>query len=237
MSTEISPSSATDTPTVREQSASSRRSKSQAALGPVSEELDSILWRLKSRQAETHFLAVGIAGCDRKVGASTIARGLALQAGRQSARRVLLIETHADSKRRRRQPESRAGLCQIVVGDLAPLECPVASSMENVDILPSGGALDSTSGIEDRFVSDMFHQYSEHYDAVVVDLPTGGKLKSALPLARRLEAVLLVVCGESSSQTRAQEVVSLLAQDGVPVVGTVLNRYRSYVPRWLSRWF
>ena len=176
---------------------------------------------------------MGICGTENKAGTSTIARGLATLLGQQTAGRVLLIDASAKAKRKSAQS---SGLECILSGAVAPLECPLTPLNENVDLLPSGNLHDSTCLVEDRLVSDMLEQFSDHYDAIVVDLPAGNELKSALPLAKQLPGVLLVVRSEASKQTQAQEVAHLLAEDGVEILGTVLNGYRDFVPKWLRKW-
>ena len=53
-------------------------------------------------------------------------------------------------------------------------------------------------------------------------------------LARRLDEVLLVVRAERSRRQAIERVADRLIEDGLPMAGAVLNRRRTYLPRWLA---
>jgi protein-tyrosine kinase len=71
---------------------------------------------------------------------------------------------------------------------------------------------------------------------VVVDLPEASKLGPSLFLARQCDGVVLVAEADRTRRGDAEGAVQQLKLDGVPLIGSVLNRKRSYVPAWLERW-
>jgi Mrp family chromosome partitioning ATPase len=85
-------------------------------------------------------------------------------------------------------------------------------------------------------VNALLAEAGADHNLILFDLPAADQLHQALLVAKRLDQVLLVVRAESTRQRDAQKVVDRLVDDGVPLTGAVLNRQRSYVPRWLQRW-
>ena len=200
---------------------------------------DTILWRLNSQKPADTTLAVGLVGCQARVGVTTIAANLAIQAGSELAQRVLLIDAncHSPSLHKIFRVANERGLLDILSGDLSPRECEPKPVDENVDLLPIGNMSDSNGlGLQNQMAAEMLEFFRAEYELVIVDLPSAEKLSKALPLAKVLDSVLLVAQSESTKQHDAQRALRRLEEDGVEITGTLLNRHRNYLPRWLRRW-
>ncbi|NOY42223.1 MAG: CpsD/CapB family tyrosine-protein kinase [Planctomycetes bacterium] len=200
---------------------------------------DSILWRLSSRRSDEQTMAVGITGCKSKSGATTVATKLALHAGSQQVGRVLLIDANRNSPTMKKTlglaPNS--GLYDVLSGEVAPRECEPEQIAENVFVLSAGDVQSTADARVDRqLAAEMMEQFRLDYDLILVDLPPAKDLRSALPVAKSLDGVLLVTRSESVKQPEVQRIAQQLQQDNVELWGAVLNRHREYVPRWLQKW-
>ncbi len=199
----------------------------------------SILWRLSSRQPDEQTMAVGITGCKSKSGTTTVAIKLALHAGSQQVGRVLLIDANANSLAMKKMLDlaPNSGLYDILSGEIAPRECEPEQIAENVFVLAGGDRMATAETRVDRqLAGEMIEQFRSDYDLILVDLPTAKDLRSALPVAKSLDGVLLITRSESVKQPDIQRIAQQLQQDNIELWGTVLNRHREYVPRWLQKW-
>lgn len=217
--------------------ASRTRPASKRPTSPGLKAIDSILWRLQARGAGEQSLVLGVTGCGAGAGATTVATNLALAVGRQQPRRVLLIDATGSLRRNRKRGSGEPGLWDILSGDVSPRECEPAAIAENVFALGPGAQAGNVGRVNLQLVAEMLDEFRSQYHAVIVDLPPADYLGSALPLAKQLPGVLLVVRSEKTSRPEAQRALEHLAEDGVPVHGTVLNQHRSHVPSWLRQWF
>lgn len=201
---------------------------------------DAILWRIDSKSFANDTVAVGLTGCSRKSGASTIATNLALLASSSHhSGRVLLIDANWELPGLKKTFELAPshGLYDILAGETSPRECEPQPVSEYLDILCRGKYDEEYPvHIQPKLVDDMLADYKTQYNLILVDLPSAAELRCALPLARKLDGTLLVTRFESVKQPQAQRVLRGLTDDGVEVWGSVLNRHREYVPRWLRRW-
>lgn len=200
---------------------------------------DTILWRLTSRRAAEQTMAVGITGCKSKSGTTTVAVKLALHAGSQQVGRVLLIDANWNSPTMKKMLNlaPNSGLYDILSGEVAPRECEPEQIAENVFVLSGGdGKATADARVDRQLAAEMMEQFRSDYDLILVDLPTAKDLRSALPVAKSLDGVLLVTRSESVKQPEVQRIAQQLQQDNIELWGTVLNRHREYVPRWLQKW-
>ncbi len=211
---------------------------------------ESILWRIDAKCQANETMAIGVIGCRGKSGSTTIAANLALHASDQHSGRVLLIDANwpnaVRSKPNRQRPglqnmfdlPHEAGLYDILSGDLSPRECQPQQVSENLDLLCRGKwGEDQPAHVRQEFVEEMLSEYKMDYRLIFVDLPTAEDLRSALPVARQLDGSLLVTRFEAIKQPQALRALRRLQEDGVDIWGSILNRHREYVPKWLRNWF
>ena len=110
-------------------------------LGPFHKEYESLLRRLKLAADSSDALqTVGVISCSRSNGATTIAANLAIQAGRSSTGRVLLIDANVERPSVHRDfcVELSPGLVDVLGQRVSPQDCIQESPVENVWVLPSG---------------------------------------------------------------------------------------------------
>ncbi|MEM8945685.1 MAG: CpsD/CapB family tyrosine-protein kinase [Planctomycetota bacterium] len=197
---------------------------------------ESILWRIDAKSVNNETMAVGIVGCQRKSGSTTIASNLAMQASNQQRGRVLLIDANWRPPGVLKSfdlPET-TGLYDILSGEVSPRECEPLSVTENLDVMCRGKwDEEQPAHVRQEMVDEMLNDLKTEYCLILVDLPPAEDLRSALPLARRLDGSLLVARFESLKQPQARRSLQRLQECGVAVWGSILNRYREYVPKWL----
>ena len=207
----------------------------------VQEVYESILWRIDAKCQANETLTVGLTGCLRKSGSSSIAANLAVHASEQQRGRVLLIDANWVNAKERLPGLQKmfdlpreAGLYDILSGDISPRECEPQAVAENLDVLCRGKwAEDQPARVQQELIEEMLSEFKADYRLILVDLPAAEELRSALPVARQLDGTLLIARFEAVKQPLAQRVLRRLQEDGVTVWGSILNRHREYVPQWL----
>jgi Mrp family chromosome partitioning ATPase len=205
------------------------------------EPYDGLLWRLQARQsADTgRAMTLGLIGCERRVGVTTVAANLAVRASELQLGPVLLVETNYAAPRFGRMWKLSAGpgLAQLLSGEASYGDCLRPGPGPDLAVLPAGAVpRGQTSLWEQGGVEALLAEACTDYRLVVFDLPAADDLREMLLVAKQLDQVLLVVRSESTRQRYAEKVADRLVEDGVPLSGAVLNRQRTYVPRWLRRW-
>jgi Mrp family chromosome partitioning ATPase len=73
-----------------------------------------------------------------------------------------------------------------------------------------------------------------NYRCVVLDLPPVHENGTALALASSLDGVVIIIESEKDHRAVVRHCLELLGEARVPVLGAVLNKFNTYVPRWLS---
>jgi Mrp family chromosome partitioning ATPase len=199
------------------------RERATAEKRAGSEPYDGLLWRLQARNA----------------GVTTVAANLALRAAELQLGPVLLVDaTPTGSWLVKKWGLSAGpGLAQLLSGEASYGECLQNGPAPQLEVLTAGTvARGQTSVLELGAVEALLAEACTDHRLVIVDLPAADQLNQMLLLARQLDQVLMIVRSESTRKGDAQRVGDRLLDDGVPLAGAVLNRHRSYVPRWLRRW-
>ena len=74
------------------------------------------------------------------------------------------------------------------------------------------------------------------YDYIIFDMPPVGQTSVTAKVARYMDMVLMVVESEKTDRDVAKRAGLLLAESNA-TVATVLNKQKTYVPRWLQQEF
>jgi len=80
---------------------------------------------------------------------------------------------------------------------------------------------------------ELWQPLRERYALIVIDAPSIEESHLGLALARHSDATVVVVQAERTRRRRVRQLVDLLRQAGAQLAGTVLNRRRTYAPRFL----
>jgi capsular exopolysaccharide synthesis family protein len=206
-----------------------------SALAPYCQALVNRL-ALGSGAVETPH-TLGVTSCARRAGVSTIASGLAeLVAG--GGQRVLLIDAHWQhpAQARRFGIGPAPGLWDLLVGDATANEAIARTAFENLCLLPSGGLASESLWLSSRgLLADLLTQWQERFDLIVLDFPPALLEEPTIAWTGLLDGVLLVVEAEQTEAAEANRAKQALIDCEARLLGAVLNKRRSYLPRWFRR--
>jgi Mrp family chromosome partitioning ATPase len=175
---------------------------------------------------------IGITSALRGEGVTTVTSGLAPTIARWSPREVLLIDANvSDPALSRQHGDPSPGLSEVCAGEYDVEAALRVTDDANLLLLPSGRECVCFLGAD-----ALLRQLSERFDYQLVDLPPLPQWHAALPLVAALDGVVLVVESERAARSALRETRTALERLGVPLLGAVLNKQHSYLPRWLRAW-
>ena len=166
--------------------------------------------------------------------------------------RVLLID--ADMRRPRLHHvfglENEVGLSELLL-QKTPLDLETmmgtcsATRIPGLSVLTSGGSRQSASSLLHSVrLAELVELARDQFDTVVIDTPPMVNLADARVVARLGDGLILVVRSGSTTRDAALLATSRLAEDGIPILGTILNfwnpkspgqaYYRSYYSGYYS---
>jgi capsular exopolysaccharide synthesis family protein len=171
-------------------------------------------------------------------GKSTVVSNLAL-AMAETNRRVLLID--ADLRRPRLHRIYRlantSGLSELLRGSAAFDTCPLEmlaqpSNVPGLHVLTAGGKPPDTTEIPPSTtllsslrLAELLERFRQEYDLVLIDTPPVLNAVDARLIGRICDGVVLVVRAGKTSRDAALTVRKRLSDDGIRIVGTVLNNW------------
>jgi Mrp family chromosome partitioning ATPase len=182
---------------------------------------------------------IGVASVQHGEGATTISRSLAVCLAEDFGQRVVLIEAN------QRSPSLRdmcglppgAGLSDVLSG-AASLEATLRMSRAagKMLVLPASQSPSmNVATLNGPPLRDLMAELFFYADALVFDLAPLLPYPDAIMLGRALDGIAVVMRAGRSTRTECAQAVSGLQGAGVPVLGAVLNRERSYLPRFMAR--
>ena len=164
-------------------------------------------------------------------GSSSIAHGYSQVAIQASDRRILMVDA--------RDPGPQEELPRptithaISTGKLVTQTAQLLGGGLYHNLLMSHGTQERTASLlkEPRF----WRSLTAEFDEVVIDTPAVSESQLGLVLASLVDGVVVVVEAEETSRSQVRKLVDDLRQFRANVLGTVLNKRRDYLPKWLYR--
>ena len=151
---------------------------------------------------------------------------------------VLLID--ADMRRPRLHNvfdvPNKIGLSELLLQKtpLESIELEAACSPTSIPglyVLPSGSSRHSASSlVHSARLPELLKLAREKFDTVVVDTPPMVNISDARVVARYADAVILVLRSASTTRDAALLAKRRFAEDGIPVLGTILNWWNPKTP-------
>ncbi|MCD9113507.1 MULTISPECIES: CpsD/CapB family tyrosine-protein kinase [Pseudomonas] len=171
-------------------------------------------------------------------GTSTSAMALAAQLAQMSNGRVLLVDASQSPHNLSHQLllQKERGFSDLLFNTLAPpllQDCVVQVSSLPFDVLPNGRLGHNADRLSPERLRPLFRQLAAQYRFVVIDADAVYSASDTLVISTQVDGVVLVVRGEDTRWEVAQAARQRLVQAGAKVVGSVFNRRKYYMPKWL----
>jgi MinD-like ATPase involved in chromosome partitioning or flagellar assembly len=170
-------------------------------------------------------------------GASTLAAGFAEAAAFQTGKHILLVDCNQTngsvaSIRPAAQSLIEAFNQNGAIHD-AVLPAPNSPGVALARLSATGGAF---FNIDLGDLGCLFDMAKEVFSVVVLDCPPPSEAPESLSLARCSDGTVLVVGSAAAPRSLVAATKRSIERFGGQIVGVVLNRHQSYIPRWLQRW-
>jgi len=171
-------------------------------------------------------------------GTSTSAMALAAQLAQMSNGRVLLVDASQSPRNLSQQLslQKERGFSDLLFNSLTPpllQDCVVQISSLPFDVLPNGRLGHNAERLSPERLRPLFRQLAAQYRFVVIDADAVYSATDTLVMSTQVDGVVLVVRGEDTRWEVAQAARQRLVQAGAKVVGSVFNRRKYYMPKWL----
>ncbi|UZE22030.1 CpsD/CapB family tyrosine-protein kinase [Pseudomonas sp. B21-056] len=171
-------------------------------------------------------------------GTSTSAMALAAQLAQMSSGRVLLVDASQSPRNLTQQLglHKERGFSDLLFNHLTPpllQDCVVQTSSLPFDVLPIGRLGRNAERLNPEQLRHLFRHLAAQYRFVVIDADAVYTASDTLVMSAQVDGVVLVVRGEDTRWEVAQATRQRLAQAGAKVVGSVFNRRKYYMPKWL----
>jgi Mrp family chromosome partitioning ATPase len=169
-------------------------------------------------------------------GTTYLCRTIALVLANDAARQVCIVDLNWASPSYWPNDEGlQAGIADVIRGTTDLDHAVLATGNPGLSVLRAGdvGPIERPALAHSPELDKILDELSETFDHVLLDLPAVHAASEALTLAERSRALALVV---NQGVTPDQQVQSALEElSGVPVIGVILNRSSSKVPRMIRR--
>jgi Mrp family chromosome partitioning ATPase len=180
---------------------------------------------------------IGITGCARGAGVSTVAFNLAVAAARADIGPVLFVDADVT-----KQPDRRItadsptwGLADALSSSADPMDCVVNLPVENLSFVAGHGCARHDELKFDPFkAAELLNEYKCQFKLVIVDIPAPTELNDSVYLAAHMDGVVLVVESELSDTRTALRTKQQLVDANANLLGAVLNKQQKHVPTWLD---
>jgi Mrp family chromosome partitioning ATPase len=216
-----------------------RKNRHTAALSGL---IDSVLHKLKTHSERgLGCLSVGVVSNRKRVGVSTVTHRLALQAAMNGEGNVLIVDVNGARPVQHRLcgVSPGPGLVDHLTAEVELDKCIQESAVPHLDVLVWGSKASSGFTATPVELKELFADLRSRYRYIFIDLPWMDENSGAasLPYAVMSDGAVIVLDGASSRETPTLELVELLEENGVKVIGAIMNRYAPSLPRWIRRWF
>lgn len=186
---------------------------------------NQLMWRWFESGKERRALA--IMSPESGDGRSFLAANLAVVFSQQH-QRTLLID--ADMRAPRQHQlfglENRAGLSAVLAGRSGQDAIQRVSSLVDLSVLSAGALAPNPSELLGRRAfGQLLGELAANYDVILIDTPASGEYSDAQLVASRAGAAVLVAHQNHSHLKKLRELLGLLSDARVHLVGTVLNEY------------
>jgi polysaccharide biosynthesis transport protein len=176
---------------------------------------------------------VGVCGCRKGSGVTTIAAGLAAALSQTDELKVLLVDMKNSNGRTHALRGRKAG-CNIfdALEQETRSDAMVAPNLYLASA-QSGSGQHPVITSPPHFTRAIPQMSASDYDYIVFDLPSVDQVSITPRLSKHMDLVLLVAESEKVNRSAVKKAGSLLLEF-TPNVSVIMNKTREYVPEFLS---
>jgi polysaccharide biosynthesis transport protein len=184
--------------------------------------LTSILF---SAQQTTHPRVLAISSANAGDGKTTVVSNLAIALA-QAGQRVLLIDGDMRLSRLHQifEIDHSAGLSEVLAGKTRMTVRE--TKVPNLFLLPAGTSGDGNLLFKPS-LSEHIKRLRTEFDMLLIDTPPMLQIPDARVLGRHADAMVLVIRAARTSRHAARLACARLADDGIPLLGTVLTDWNA----------
>lgn len=196
-----------------------------------------LYYAIEARRTSSVPLVVQFISAAGGSGASTVASGYARVAAESCAKPILYVDCNPKVRSKSRPSlteDSRPTLFDVYRGERSLSEA-LAPASDSKNLLWARLA----SGVRpilwfggDR-MQELLDMLRTSYPLIVLDTPSAEEPESAA-ISRYCDGTVLVVAAGRTKQPQVENARLMLERFGGQMVGLVLNRERSFLPRWLG---
>ncbi|MFJ3369539.1 CpsD/CapB family tyrosine-protein kinase [Pseudomonas sp. NPDC086251] len=173
-------------------------------------------------------------------GTTTSALALASQLAQMSSGQVLLVDASQSATNLTQQLglTKERGFRDLLFNTQSPpllQDCVVDVSSLPFHILPNGRYVRGIEHLTPERLSPLLDQLGSQYRFVVIDGDAVYSAADTLVISTQVDGVIMVVRSEDTRWEVAQAAVQRLTQAGAKLVGSVFNRRKYYMPKWLYK--
>ncbi len=189
--------------------------------------LTSILF---SSQAERRPRVLVVTSANPGEGKTTVITNLAIALAEVS-QRVLLIDGDLRKPRLHDifQLPNDEGFADVLRNNQSAHDGSAANLIHEtpvprLSVLPSGRCqVAATNLLYSRHLPELLERFANEFDMILIDAPPMLQIPDARVLGRMADAMIMVVRANKTTRDAAQAVRQRLAEDGTPLLGTILN--------------
>lgn len=204
------------------------------APAPISAALRTMITRLRLADALPQRL--GVISSMSGEGTTFVARSLALVLSHDSGEQVCIVDLNWSTPSAGDDVIGDGrGIADALRGEATLDDIMLSFDDPALSVVPAGRASAREIAVfsSSPALTVLLEDVARRFDHVVIDLPAVRSASVALALAARTEGLAVVV---RAGVTTDEQVKSTLEQlDGVPVLGVMLNDYRTRVPTMIHR--
>jgi len=181
---------------------------------------------------------IAVTSCGDGAGVSSIATGLAASLSETGDGNVLVVDMRG---KRGAAHAFYHGKPAIGLAEALENETRNGAQVQENLYVVSAGAAGSLDQKLQKIVPLQFSRFvpklkASDYDYIIFDMPPVGQTSVTAKVARYMDMVLMVVESEKTDRDVAKRAGLLLAESNA-TVATVLNKQKTYVPKWLQQEF
>jgi Mrp family chromosome partitioning ATPase len=173
-------------------------------------------------------------------GTTTSALALASQLAQMSSGLVLLVDASQSATNLTQQLglTRERGFRDMLFNDQSPpllQDCVVDVSSLPFHVLPFGRHSRGNEHLTAERLRPLLNQLGSQYRFVVIDGDAVYSASDTLVISTQVDGVVMVVRSEDTRWEVAQASAQRLSQAGAKLVGSVFNRRKYYMPKWLYK--